>query len=238
MSGNKSDRSVSPAATSEESRRDLLVRQHRALYGNDSPAFFPPTNFGDDSPRPDGQQVVTTSTTTAGIRLPSPFGLGQSSQEGGAVQPSLQSPPRANSTSSPASGGGGGKPVYGNFEGGGEQPITSTSSPGADSHSSFQTSTKSGGVGPIGSRPFHQIGGVKRSTPPLTSPLSFGFSADPGPGPGVGSEQFPAVSSAAPNVHANRASIDGSAAAGLAWGSASGVWGPKNGLGVQASVWG
>ncbi|EGD99017.1 hypothetical protein TESG_06378 [Trichophyton tonsurans CBS 112818] len=36
ISGDKSDRSMSPAAMTEESRRDLIARQHRALYGNDS----------------------------------------------------------------------------------------------------------------------------------------------------------------------------------------------------------
>ena len=233
MSGNKSDRSVSPAAASEEGRRDLLARQHRALYGNESPAFFPPANFGDDSPRPDGM-----ASSAAAIRGPSPFGLGQSSQD-------IQSPPRANSTSSPNGGGGGGKPIYGNFEGG-EQPITSTSSPGGRADSpSFQGPSKAaavGSVGPIGSRPFQQVGGgsnnpaVKRSTTPLTSPLSFGFSADAGSS-SAGSEHQPPVSSV-PSVAAagNRASMDG--AAGLSWGSGSGVWGSKNGLGVQASVWG
>jgi hypothetical protein len=33
-------------------RRELLARQHRALYGNESPAFFPPGAFSDDNPRP------------------------------------------------------------------------------------------------------------------------------------------------------------------------------------------
>lgn len=258
MSGNKSDRSISPAATSEESRRDLLARQHRALYGNDSPAFFPPASFGDDSPRPDGQ-VVPPTTTAGGIRGPSPrgvdpFGLGQvpgsANQEGvaqaasaGPTAAALHSPPRASSTSSPPSTG---NPVYGGFEGAGEQPITTTSSPGrADSPSSYQTSSKSvaagpiGSVGPIGSRPVGNPTLNKRSTTPLASPLSFGFTASEATGNGPGGEQLPPVSMPSVGSAGNRASIDASGSSvGLGWGGGSGVWGSKNGLGVQASVWG
>ncbi|BDD58655.1 hypothetical protein MAP00_003916 [Monascus purpureus] len=260
MSGNKSDRSLSPAAMSEESRRDLLARQHRALYGNDSPAFFPPGNLGDDASRSDGQPAVTAST--GGIRGPSPrgvdpFGLGQTAGSANpdnatqaaaaaAAAAALQSPSRANSTSSPGSGA---NPVYGNLESAAEQTVASTSSPGrADSPSSVQTSSKSatnpvGSVGPIGTRPAQQIGNSaasKRSTTPLTSPLSFGFT--PGDASSVSGNENPTSSASNPPSSApagGRASMDSSASAvGLSWGSGSGVWGSKNGLGVQASVWG
>lgn len=262
MSGNKSDRSVSPAAISEESRRDLLARQHRALYGNDSPAFFPPANFADDGSRPDSQTAITPSST-AGVRGPSPrgidpFGLSQAS---GQTNPdhvaqvattnpaatAFQSPPRANNTSSPGAG-----PIYGKFD---DQPVTSTSSPGrTDSPSSIQTASKSitgpvGSVGPIGTRPIQQ-GGIsqvgnpvlnKRSTTPLTSPLSFGFTPSDAAASIPRNERLASsASNPQSTVSANgRASMDSSAASvGFGWGTGSGVWGSKNGLGVQASVWG
>ncbi|KAH3411819.1 hypothetical protein KXW09_007492, partial [Aspergillus fumigatus] len=162
MSGNKSDRSLSPAAASEESRRELLARQHRALYGNESPAFFPPNNFGDDNSRP-ASQAGGTPPSAAGVRGASPrgidpFGLSQTPVQGNtdtAGGASLQSPSRANSTSSPSSGM---NPIFGKLEGS-DQPPTSTSSPGrADSPSSRQAAVKPnagaiGSVGPIGSRP-------------------------------------------------------------------------------------
>ena len=259
MSGNnKPDRSLSPAAVSEESRRDLLARQHRALYGNESPAFFPAPGLTDDPSRPDSQGGAGTPSSATGVRGPSPrgvdpFGLthtpGPASTDGVAHTPTaasaLQSPSRANSTSSPSSGI---NPVFG---GGVDQPVTQTSSPGgADSPSSRQAPSKPAGgpigsVGPIGSRPVPTTmqapnpGLTKRSTTPIPSPLGFGFTAgDGGAGPGnersfsSASNTPTTVSTGAPGIKEPPGSV------GLGWGNGSGVWGPKNGLGVQASVWG
>lgn len=246
VSANKSDRSVSPAAVSEESRRDLLSRQHRALYGCDSPAFFAATF--DDSARPDSQ-----TPSSAGVRGPSPrsvdpFGHpmgGQPNPDG--IAQVLSSPSRANSTSSPSSGI---NPMFGKYEGP-EPPVTSSSSPGADS-SSHQAPSKTatgpiGFVGPIGSRPAQQTGSVpvsnpalnKRSTTPLPSPLGFGFTPNEAALPGTGNERS-ASSASNPSASAS-AGMPGPkdpSGAGLGWGNGSGVWGSKNGLGVQASVWG
>lgn len=243
MSANKSDRSVSPAAISEESRRELLARQHRALYGNDSPAFFPPGTFADESSRADNPTGGTP--TSAGIRGPSPrgvdpFGLTQSPGHGNAD--GVASPSRANSTSSPSSGI---NPVFG----GSEVPVTSSSSPRADSPSG-QMSTKStagpiGSVGPIGSRPVQHAGAIpvtnpalnKRSTTPLPSPLGFGFT--PNEAALSGNER--STSSASNPSGAAPVGMPGPkdpSGVGLGWGNGSGVWGSKNGLGVQASVWG
>ncbi|KAI9040601.1 uncharacterized protein KD926_007817 [Aspergillus affinis] len=256
MSGNKSDRSLSPAAMSEESRRDLLARQHRALYGNESPAFFPPGTL-DDHSRPESQAGGTPTAT--GVRGPSPrgvdpFGLAQTpvqASSDGAVQAAanastLQSPTRANSASSPSSGI---NPVFG-----ADQPVTSTSSPGgADSPSSRSAPSKSaagfiGSVGPIGSRPIQQAGPVqmpnpalnKRSTTPLPSPLGFGFTTGEGVAPGVGNERSASTTSnpASTASSLNPGVKDSTGGVGLGWGNGSGVWGSKNGLGVQASVWG
>lgn len=237
MSAAKSDRSVSPAAVSEESRRDLLARQHRALYGNESPAFFPPGTLSDDNT--DSQGDATPSS--AGVRGASPrsvdpFGMPQPTGAGNAEGPSgFQSPNRANSTSSPSFGS--------------EQPVTSTSSPGgADSPSSRQPSSKPaagaiGSVGPIGSRPAagqtSVPGGVsnpalnKRATTPLPSPLGFGFT--PSDAPGAVSE-LSASATSNPASSGAQGAKDGGVA--LAWSNGSGVWGSKSGLGVQASVWG
>ncbi|OOF92726.1 hypothetical protein ASPCADRAFT_209984 [Aspergillus carbonarius ITEM 5010] len=256
MSGNKSDRSLSPAAMSEESRRDLLARQHRALYGNDSPAFFPPAGLADDGTRSESQ-AGGTPTSTTGVRGPSPrsvdpFGLAQTPVQGGAdgvVQAaagaaSLQSPSRANSTSSPNSAI---NPVFGKYDSA-DQPVTSTSSPGgADSPSSRQGPSKSmagpiGSVGPIGTRPLPQAGAGqapnsalnKRSTTPLPSPLGFGFT----PGDAAGPDRSTSSVSNPPTASAATGVKDTSGGVGLGWGNSSGVWGSKNGLGVQASVWG
>ena len=219
MSASKSDRSTSPAAVSEDSRRDLLARQHRALYGNESPAFFPPGPL-DDNSRPDSQ----AGTPTSGVRGSSPravdpFGL--------ASTESIPSPTRANSTSSPSSA------INPSFE----QPVTSTS-PSSDSPSTRPS--KSGSVGPIGSRVGQQSTPPanpalnKRSITPLPSPLGLGFTpADPAPTERTSSAgPAPVVTSTAP------AKDPANGGVGLGWSNGSGVWGSKSGLGVQASVWG
>ncbi|KAJ5573507.1 uncharacterized protein N7459_007934 [Penicillium hispanicum] len=243
MSANKSDRSVSPAAVSEESRRDLLARQHRALYGNESPAFFPPAPLSDENSRPESQTAGTPSS--AGVRGASPRGVdpfGLTQAPGSATDPtsSLQSPSRANSTSSPSSAINAGFP---------DQPVTSTSSPsGAESPSSRQAAGPIGSVGPIGSRPVPGQASTptsnpalnKRSTTPLPSPLGFGFT--PGEAAAVSAAERstsaasnPVVTAAA-NVPGTKESSAGGV--GLGWSNGSGVWGSKSGLGVQASVWG
>lgn len=224
----------------EDSRRDLLARQHRALYGNESPAFFPSGTFEDGS-RSNSQAGGTPSS--AGVRGPSPrgvdhFGLAPGQHPDGMAQaPSgLQSPSRAASTSSPSSGV---NPVFGS-----EGPVTSNSSPRADSPSSRQAPSKAAGpigsgVGPIGSRPAQQTSAApvnsalsKRSTTPLPSPLGYGFTPSEAALP-PGTERSTSVSN--PSGPASGSDPN---AAGLGWGNGSGVWGSKNGLGVQASVWG
>ncbi|KAJ5619196.1 hypothetical protein N7510_003180 [Penicillium lagena] len=246
MSAAKSDRSVSPAAVSEESRRDLLARQHRALYGNESPAFFPPGTLSDDNSRADSQGGATPSSAGARGASPrsvDPFGMSQPTGAGNVDGPSgFQSPNRANSTSSPSPG------ISAGF--GSEQPVTSTPSPGgADSPSSRQPSSKPaagaiGSVGPIGSRPAagqtSVPGGVsnpalnKRSTTPLPSPLGFGFTSSDAPG--AANERSNSATSNPASAGAQSGAKDGGVA--LAWSNGSGVWGSKSGLGVQASVWG
>ncbi|KAJ5223447.1 hypothetical protein N7468_007989 [Penicillium chermesinum] len=228
MSASKSDRSVSPAAVSEESRRDLLARQHRALYGNESPAFFPPGPLPDDNSRPESQAGGTPSS--AGVRGASPrgvdlFGL---AQPGASVDGAsgLQSPSRANSTSSPSSAINAGFP---------EQPVPSTSSPTAADSASRQPSVKSTG-GPIGS------GSVANSVGPIGSRPVPGQTSAPAANPEAAAVANERSTSASSNPAVTAAAAAGpkeaSSGVGLGWSNGSGVWGSKSGLGVQASVWG
>ncbi|KAJ6130737.1 hypothetical protein N7512_003517 [Penicillium capsulatum] len=201
------------------------------------PRFLPPGPLSEDNSRPESQVAGTPSS--AGVRGASPrgvdpFGLTQPAGPAADAASGLQSPSRANSTSSPSSA------INAAFP---EQPVTSTSSPG-DSPSSRQTSGTGpiGSVGPIGSRPAPGQTSApasnptlnKRSTTPLPSPLGFGFT----PGEAAANERSasaasnPAVTPAA-NVPGPK---DGNV--GLGWGNGSNVWGSKSGLGVQASVWG
>ncbi|CEJ60049.1 hypothetical protein PMG11_08640 [Penicillium brasilianum] len=248
MSATKSDRSNSPAATSEDSRRDLLARQHRALYGNESPAFFPPGPLSDDHNRADSQ---ATGTPASGARVSSPrgvdpFGLVQAGGAPPEGASGLQSPSRANSTSSPSSA------INAGFT---EQPGTSASSPGAaDSSSSRQGSSKPstgpiGSVGPIGSRPLpgqtttapatNPVLNKQRSTTPLPSPLGFGFTPSEAAAAAAGERSTSATSNPAVTAATNAPSAkDSSAGVGLGWSNNGSVWGSKSGLGVQASVWG
>jgi len=63
VSGVKSDRSMSPATMSEDDRRELIARQHRALYGDNS------SLYNADGSRAQGQDVRVPS----GGRGPSPL---------------------------------------------------------------------------------------------------------------------------------------------------------------------
>ncbi|KAL4806115.1 hypothetical protein BDV18DRAFT_122410 [Aspergillus unguis] len=235
MSAGKSDRSLSPAAANEEGRRELLARQHRALYGNESPAFFPPSNFADDGSRPQSQAGIRGASP----RSADPFSQADSIAQANASASAIQSPSRANSTSSPSSGI---NPVFGKYDAA-EQPVTSTSSPGADSHSSGRAHSIAGpigSVGPIGSRP--SMSGPsqapnpalnKRSTTPLPSPLGFGFT----PNESINERSMSSGSGSIGSTTGPAGAKDPSAV-GLGWSNSSGVWGSKAGLGVQASVWG
>ncbi|KAI9852577.1 MAG: hypothetical protein M1838_000231 [Thelocarpon superellum] len=79
------DRAMSPSTMKEGDRRDLIARQHRALYGSDAPAF--PENggqFGENgpTPRPGTQASGPPPSSSSAGRGPSPlafdpFGLAQ-----------------------------------------------------------------------------------------------------------------------------------------------------------------
>ncbi|KAK7519189.1 hypothetical protein IWZ03DRAFT_359375 [Phyllosticta citriasiana] len=251
ISGAKSDRSMSPNAMSEEERRELIARQHRALYGENS-TLYP------DSRQPSQDVRVQTSLAGRGTSPLAfdPFGMSAPTKQGG--EPPVQMPPRdgkdagvgaqrsrANSTSSPASNQ---AASFSLFETAQQSSRTSNSSPtGGSPPRQGGVGIKapgSAGVAPIGTRPVQPSGQVanpalsKRSTTPLPSPLSYGFTV---------SDQHHAAAAAAAAAGTSAASNPSSATdkntaatvSGLGWGGNSGVWGSSKGsLGVQASVWG
>lgn len=212
MASNKSDRSMSPSTLSEEGRRELIARQHRALYGPDSQGFTPQGHFLQDGTQ-QGPPSADAPNASAPIRGPSPRGLdpfgmntpGESTQ---------QAPTETQTTSPP----------------GNQHGKTSTSPPGEDgSHSrsiSKSTTAPPGSVGPIGSRPTaqHAPGQSlnKRTTSPLPSTLGYGFTAND-----QGNERTNSSNSATGQKEPGQSSMG-------AWGTGSGVWGSNK---IGASVW-
>ncbi|EGE07196.1 hypothetical protein TEQG_08754 [Trichophyton equinum CBS 127.97] len=308
ISGDKSDRSMSPAAMTEESRRDLIARQHRALYGNDSALQTPSAGPGDDS-HSQAAGTPTTGLPSAG-RGASPRGVdpflgGQPHADSQAQQatsganvpcsvaPRTRSPP---STASPPSSTNPGSTTtttttttttYGGVFEPSQPPTSSPTGKGT-------TDSSPSRVGPIGSRPaqpHHQQQSQQphqpqqqqqqqqpptnqspnpslslRSTTPLPSPLSYGFS--PNEDGGLGSSTTVAATSAtgggANNGSGNGTGTDAGAGSATQSSSAAATsrsasgnnstsqsmkessptvglgwgWRGKNQLGVQASVWG
>lgn len=244
----------------EEDRRELIARQHRALYGNDNGALFENNRGSDESqtPRPGNQSAGASGSASGGHgaspRTFDPYAMGQNQAQANIAEAATQaaaaeqgqqntstgpSPKpqqqrsRANSNSSPASNN---NPNFSLFENTAQQSSrTSTSSPGDSSpHQGKGSAPTSGGVAPIGTRP-SQNQAVnpalsKRSTTPLPSPLSYGFA--PNENLSANNKDNERSTSAASNP------TSGAKEGGLAWGSSSGVWGNKTPLGVQASVWG
>jgi hypothetical protein len=241
MSSSKSDRSMSPASMSEEGRRELIARQHRALYGNDSATFYPNHGIGNDTSRPETQSS-NVPTSAGGARGPSPSTQGnqagstvdtnqQRSRADSSASPNSATQTSANATSNPAG--------FSLFDSAAQQSShTSTSSPGESPSRPAQKSATAPigtSVAPIGTRPSQPTGSQapnpvlnKRSTTPLPSPLSFGFASNES----ANNNNERSTSAASnPSAPAKESSV------GLGWGNGSGVWGNKP-LGVQASVWG
>ncbi|KAF2481644.1 hypothetical protein BDY17DRAFT_317423 [Neohortaea acidophila] len=171
VSGVKSDRSMSPNPMSEEDRRDLIARQHRALYGDAASLYGAEAA----SSRPQSQDVVRGSHSGRGA---SPLAFdpyanqGPSSEEG-----AVQMPPRGdhlNTTTSPLSNTTT-QQSFGLMSAGAQQSSrTSASSPGAKGNAT--------GVAPIGTRPLPGSASAgsgvnQRATTPLTS-SSLGFNSN------------------------------------------------------------
>ncbi|KAI0599473.1 hypothetical protein F4775DRAFT_600038 [Biscogniauxia sp. FL1348] len=213
----KADRALSPGSMSEDERRELIARQRSALYGDAS--------FEDGASRAGAPGLPPTTTPVSNI------GEGGPQTGEGAAQS------RSNSNASPQSN----PPAnIGMFENAVSQQAsrTSNSSPTGGSPPRVGGAAKSGQAGntvaPIGTRPSGATQATnpalsKRSTTPLPSPLSHGFSASSNSG-----ENGQGISTSGAPSNPASASADGY----NGWGGRSGVWGNKSNLGVQASVWG
>ena len=245
----------------EEDRRELIARQHRALYGNENNQSPESGSFGSESATP-RLSYPTSGNTSVGGRGPSPrtydpYVMGQNqaqatiAEAGGQLTandqnqqtaPKGPSPKpqqqrsRADSTSSPASNPP--SQSFSLFENAAQQSSrTSTSSPGGSPPRQAKTSAPSG-VAPIGTRPAQSqatnpILNNKRSNTPSPSPLGFGF--------GQNIDNLSPIPNSANERSTSAASnptSSGTKDAGMAWGSGSGVWGSNNNKSLQASVWG
>lgn len=231
----KPDRTLSPGGMSEGDRRDLIARQRSALYGSEG-------QFADDNGGP-RSGVPNLPPGSSSLRGPSPLaydytrgggapgapGMGPQAGDGPGLSRADNVSPQSNPTTN-----------LGSFEGaiGQQASRTTNSSPGGSPPRQGLPSEKPGqsgnAVAPIGTRPSanSQVPNPalnKRSTTPLPSPLSHGFTASNG---GEENPQGAQVSGAPSNPPS--AAADGY----NGWGGRSGVWGNKSNLGVQASVWG
>lgn len=225
LSAAKSDRSMSPSAMSEEDRRELIARQHRALYGDGS-NLYP----GDASSRPASQDARVLAATTSGHGS-SPLAFdafhppaGTSAEAVAAAQTGSgrqRSPTTSADSKSP-------NPNTFTMFDNSQQNRTSTSSPGGSPPRQGAAAAGGNGVAPIGTRPAQGTTQSKRTTPPTSSPLSFGFAGDKN----GGAERTTSAPSNAVNGGAEKP-------ASLGWGANAGPWASNKGaLGVQASVWG
>lgn len=230
MSSTKSERSMSPSTRSEEGRRDLIARQHRALYGGEAAAFVGQTPFENVSPR--DQQTPGSNTTPGGARGPSPFGAGAHA-EGSGVGANAGQDGRPEKAGSPA---GQAAPGFGSFDSQLQSSGPKSSSPTSGEETSHSrqiskstTAPISGAMGPIGSRP--NVAPApnqslnKRTTSPLPSSLGYSF----------GNNDQNSDRAASSNSNTNNQKESSQAGIG-AWGTGSGVWG-NNKIGTT-SVWG
>lgn len=215
---------------SEEDRRELIARQHRALYGDNSALY----GAEGGAPRPQSQDVRVSS---AG-RGPSPLAFdpyGAQSQTG--MEGAVQMPPRdrGNNTASPVSAQTT-QQSYSLLSDAQQSSRTSDSSPGGSPPPSQGQKGGASGVAPIGTRPTqaqNSVGGLnKRSTTPLTpSSLSYGFNADSRNPDSAKDERSTSAASNPPPVDKSVSGLGG-------WGTNSAVWGSGKNLAVQPSVWG
>ncbi len=222
---------MSPNAMNEEERRELIARQHRALYGETSTLY---------NNNPTSSQDVRVQTSGAGRgHSPlafDPFGMQGQNTSGEAA---VQMPPRgdkdtagqnqearANSNSSPSNQ----NPAFSLYDTQ-QTNRTSNSSPGGSPPISGPKANNGAGVAPIGTRPqnqnLQQPAGAplgKRTTSPLPSPLGYNsYNA---------SEQNKTASTSASLNPSSTATDKG---VGI-WNN--GPWANTPTQGVQASVWG
>lgn len=219
---------------SEDERRELIARQRSALYGEG--ASYPENGAYVDETGAARPGAPGLSTGPASHRGPSPltYDYPRGAPEANAQPPNEGQGSRANSNASPQSNPANSK---GPFDSAVQQASrTSNSSPGGSPPRQGGAPGQTGNtVAPIGTRPSGAAQAPnpalnKRSTTPLPSPLSHGFSAS-----GNGDENGQSVSASGAPSNPPSAAPDGY----NGWGNRPGVWGKQaSGLGVQASVWG
>ncbi|KAF3919845.1 hypothetical protein ABW20_dc0110603 [Dactylellina cionopaga] len=260
---NGKERVISPGGMSEEERRELIARQHRALYGErreDEPLSpFELQSRGSNPPS-------TAGSVSGGTRGPSPlafdpFGYQNGNQQDGMIQTPVSEHPsggtngvsptrsRTNSVSSPSSKGP--YSMHQDFNKANQTTRTSASSPGGSPPRLGRVSTTpvtNSGVAPIGTRPISssQIpppnGGLqKRSTTPIPSPLGYNnYQGDESyNSPNNNNSSAPGANKPSGNERSASAASNHTSSSqdpsNMAWSSK--VWGGK-GLGTVASVWG
>ncbi|KAL7276528.1 hypothetical protein RUND412_000488 [Rhizina undulata] len=254
------DRVMSPGAMTEEERRDLIARQHRALYTG-----HPDAEEGsqlDDNGRPgaiNSNGPSAPPSTAGGTRGPSSplsafdlFGLQQNGQNGNVDVSTVQTPAaeqlpqgaqttgagspsrsRTNSASSPSSK----SATFSLFDNAGAQGQsgrTAASSPGGSPPRGQRgvTPVTSSGVAPIGTRPTAQMQNPAVANKRSTTPLPSPLSY------GFAAENDPFNNLPKERSASAASNNSGSAPQGaeLGW---SKVWGAgTKGLGPVASVWG
>lgn len=214
---------MSPSTLSEEGRRDLIARQHRALYGNEGQSFVPNAD---------------PAAGQGGGRGPSPRAIdhfGMPGQAGPATDAAGQAPGQDLGREKGTSPAGQAGPAFGNFEGPNPSTANAPSPPVGDESAHSRQLSKSttapvtGSMGPIGSRPNTQQApnqGLKqRTTSPLPPSMSYGFNvADQNERSNSSNSNSGGGKDNAPNPSLG------------AWGTGSGVWG-SNKIGAT-SVWG
>lgn len=215
---------------SEEDRRELIARQHRALYGDNSNLYTPGSTEGSRTP---SQDVRIPS----GGRGPSPLAFDPYQAQPGA-EGAVQMPPRdrVESTASPASNAP--PQQFGLLNDAQQSSRTSNSSQGGSPPLGAGSKGTNSGVAPIGTRPAQASGPAsalnKRSTTPLTpSSLSYGFNVNDAQN--ANNSKDDRSTSAASNPALAEKSNTGLGN----WAAGNGGWGSgKNNLAVQPSVWG
>lgn len=217
---------------SEEERRELIARQHRALYGDSSSLY---------NNNPTSSQDVRVSGAGRG---PSPLAFDPFGMQGpnAAGEAPVQMPTRGDkdvaggaqearaNNSSPGSSQ---NPAFALFDNAQQASRTSNSSPGG-SPPRQGSKVNGSGVAPIGTRPIANQGQPagaslsKGRTTPLPSPLSYN--------PYNASEQN-AGANATTSASLNPSStVTDNKGVGMGWNK--GPWGSTPNQGVQASVWG
>lgn len=228
---------MSPSALSEDGRRDLIARQHRALYGAEGPSYLPNAGITDEGSSRD-PAANSQNLTGTGNRGPSPRGVdhfGMQGQTGVATDPPMQGVVQDSARDKAASPGGQPAPGFGTFEATTQSTAKASTTPvGEDSSHARQlskstTAPLAGSMGPIGSRPAAtQVPGQqplsKRTTSPLPTTVPYGFTASEQNNERANSSNSNAGKENAPNTNLG------------GWGSGSGVWG-SNKIGAT-SVWG